>query len=81
MKEGAELRVLLSAGERDGLAELTPSVIASRSEDYAGHGLRLIDARWASTAVLAEAHSAWAKRLGAGRTRPALIARYRRGAT
>ena len=81
MKDGAELRVLLSAGERDGLAELTPSVIASRSEDFAGHGLRLVDARWASGAIVRDSRSAWAKRLGVGRTRPAVIARYRRDAT
>ena len=76
MKDGAELRVLLSAGERDGLAELTPSVIASRSEDFAGHGLRLVDARWASGAIVAESRSAWAKRLGL--SRPVVCARYSR---
>ena len=81
MKDGAELRVLLSAGERDGLTELTPSVISSRSETFAGHGLRLVDARWASGAIVAESRSAWAKRLGVGRTRPAVIARYRRDAS
>src|SRR5207248_2633390 len=76
MKEGAELRVLLSAGERDGFAELTPSVIASRSEQFAGRGLRLVDARWASSAMVAETRSAWAKRLGP--SRPVVFARYSR---
>ena len=79
MKDGAELRVLLSAGERDGFAELTPSVIASRSEQFAGRGLRLVDARWASSAMVAETRSAWAKRLGP--SRPVVFARYSRSSS
>jgi 16S rRNA (adenine(1408)-N(1))-methyltransferase len=80
MKLGAELRVLLSAVERDGFVELDPSLVISRCGAYAEHGLRLIDADWASNAVVAESVSAWAKRLGVGRTRRAVIARYRRDA-
>jgi len=80
MKLGAELRVLLSAVERDGFAELDPSLVISRCATYAEHGLRLIDVDWASNAVVAESVSAWAKRLGVGRTRRAVIARYRRDA-
>ena len=81
MKNGAELRVLVSAAVRDGFGEVTPSVITSRCENYLQHGLRLVDARWASSEVVRDSRSAWAKRLGVGRTRPAVIARYRRDAT
>ena len=81
MKAGAELRVLMSAVDRDGFGEVTPSVIGSRCATYAEHGLRLIDAEWASNAIVAESRSAWAKRLAVGRARQAVIARYRRDAT
>jgi len=81
MKVGAELRVLMSAVDRDGYEELTPALIASRSGTYAQHGLRLVEAEWASSAVVTRSRSAWAKRLGVGRARRAIIARYRRLAT
>jgi 16S rRNA (adenine(1408)-N(1))-methyltransferase len=81
MKVGAELRVVMSALDRDGYDELTPSRIASRCGAYAEHGLRLIEADWASSAIVAESRSAWAKRLGVGRGRRAVVARYRRHAT
>jgi len=78
MKVGAELRVLMSAIDRDGYQALTPSLVASRSGRYAEHGLRLVETDWASSATVAESRSAWAKRLGVGRARRAVIARYRR---
>ena len=81
MKAGAELRVLMSAIDRDGFAELDPSLVMSRCGAYAEHGVRLVDAGWASDAVVAETRSAWAKRLGVGRERRAVIARYRRQST
>jgi len=81
MKSGAELRVLLSAVDRDGFTEVTPSVLNARRAAYAQHGLHLKEARWASDAIVAESRSAWAKRLGVGRTRQAVVARYRRDAT
>ena len=81
MKAGAELRVLMSAVDRDGIAAVTPSVISSRCATYAEHGLHLIDAEWASNAIVAESRSGWAKRLAVGRARQAVIARYRRDAT
>ena len=81
MKPGAELRVLMSAVGRDGFAEVTPPLIGSRCATYAEHGLRLIDAEWASNAIVAESRSTWAKRLAVGRARQAVIARYRRDAT
>jgi SAM-dependent methyltransferase len=81
LKPNAELNVLMSAGKRDGFDELTPSVIASRREHFAEHGLLLVEARWAPSIAVRESRSAWAKRLGVGRVRPAVIARYRRSAT
>ena len=81
MKPGAELRVLMSANERDELCEVTPSLVVSNRVVYAEHGLHLIEAGWASARMVAESRSAWAKRLALGRTRRAVIARYRRDAT
>ena len=81
MKVGAELRVLMSAVDRDGYEELTPALIASCSGTYAQHSLRLVEAEWASSAIVAASRSAWAKRLGVGRARRAIVARYRRFAT
>ena len=81
MRAGAELRVLVSAIDRDGIGEVSPSLIASRCASYAEHGLHLVEAEWASDAIVAESRSTWAKRLAVGRTRQAVIARYRRDAT
>ena len=81
MKPGAELRVLVSAVERDGFMEVTPSHVRSRASAYAQHGLHLVEAQRASSEVVAETRSPWAKRLGVGHTRPAVIARYRRDAS
>lgn len=78
LKAGGQMRVLMSAVDRDGLGELSPALVISRRGNYAEHGLCLIDAGWASTAVVAESRSAWAKRLAVGRARPAILARYRR---
>jgi 16S rRNA (adenine(1408)-N(1))-methyltransferase len=80
MKGGAELRVLMSAVDRDGFAELTPSVVIARRKAYEEQGLFLTEAEWASGAVVSESRSAWAKRLAVGQARKAVIARYRRGA-
>jgi 16S rRNA (adenine(1408)-N(1))-methyltransferase len=81
MKVGAELRVLTSAMDRDGVGEVTPSIIASRCAMYAEHGLHLLEAEWACGAIVAESRSAWAKRLAVGRERRAVVARYCRDAT
>jgi 16S rRNA (adenine(1408)-N(1))-methyltransferase len=81
MKVGAELRVLTSAMDRDGVGEVTPSAVSSRCGMYAEHGLHLLQAEWASGAIVAESRSAWAKRLAVGRERRAVVARYRRDAT
>jgi 16S rRNA (adenine(1408)-N(1))-methyltransferase len=76
LKPGADLRVLLSAVDRDGVGEVTPRVVLSRSGRYAEHGLDLVEATWASQALVDESHSSWAKRLGA--RRPVVLARYSR---
>ena len=76
LKPGAELRVLISAVDRDGVGEITPSVLSARSDAYAEHGLDLVGASWASPVAVRESHSAWAKRLGA--SRPVVLARYSR---
>lgn len=71
----------MSATPRDGLADITPSLVVSRRVAYAEHGLYLIEARWASAETIAESRSAWAKRLAVGQARQAVFARYRRDAT
>jgi 16S rRNA (adenine(1408)-N(1))-methyltransferase len=78
MKPGGELRVLLSAVDRDGMGDVNPAVLTARRDAYSDHGLLLTAAEWASAAVVADTRSAWAKRLAVGRLRPAVIARYRR---
>ena len=81
MKAGAELRVLISAIDRDGIGEMSPSLVASRCASFAEHGLHLVETDWASDAIVAESRSVWAKRLSVGHARQAVIARYRRDAT
>ncbi len=81
MKAGAELRVLMSVVDRDGFGELTPTLVIARRDAYEVHGLRLIEAVWASGATVSDSRSAWAKRLAVGRARQAVVARYRRDAT
>jgi hypothetical protein len=81
LKARGELRVLLSATDRDGFTEVTPSLLESQRAGYAEHGLGLLRARYAFPLDVAESHSAWAKRLAVGCARSAVIARYRRDAT
>lgn len=44
---------------------------------YGRHGLRLIDAREATSVEVAASHSSWAKRLRAGSARPVTLLRAR----
>lgn len=81
MKVGAELRVLMSGVERDGIGEVGPTLVTARSASYAECGLRLLGTEWAPRAIVEESHSAWAKRLAVGRARRAVLARYRRAAS
>ena len=81
MAADAELRLLLSAVERDGVGGLDPAELAARRGAYSEHGLFLTSVEWASAAIVTESRSAWAKRLAVGHARPALSARYRRDGT
>lgn len=79
-RPGAVVSVLLSVTERDhvaGLARFTGDEIARLAGAYAAFGLALTDAQPATAADITAAHSTWAKRLGAGRTRPAWQLRFR----
>ena len=73
LRPGRCATVLLSLTPRDRRPDLPPldGALAGRlASAYAAHGLRLVDWRPASRAEVAAAHSTWAKRLGAGDTRP-----------
>jgi 16S rRNA (adenine(1408)-N(1))-methyltransferase len=78
LRMGGEMRVLLSASERDGYRDVRASDVRAIAVAYRGCGVELIDARVATMSDLAASRSAWAKRLGVGRTRSAVFARYRR---
>jgi SAM-dependent methyltransferase len=75
MKPGAELVVLVSVVERDGVPGLTR--LDDRSARDVGRrlaaagGLALVACRPVDERDLAESQSTWAKRLGVGRNRPA----------
>jgi 16S rRNA (adenine(1408)-N(1))-methyltransferase len=78
LRPGGELRILLSATERDGYAQLTPDILAALASPYFDCGLRPVTIRWASPPDIAASRSGWAKRLRVGGTREAVLARYRR---
>jgi SAM-dependent methyltransferase len=60
VRPGGQLRLLVSAGERDGGAPVDPDGVAAV---YASHGLRLSAVQPATLADAVAAHSSWAKRL------------------
>jgi 16S rRNA (adenine(1408)-N(1))-methyltransferase len=73
LRPGRCATALLSLTPRDRQPDLPPldgALAARLAGPYAAHGLRLVDWRPASRAEVAAAHSTWAKRLGAGDTRP-----------
>ena len=78
LEPGGELRMLISATARDRYAEIGPALLRSRSDRYARAGLALVESREARPDDVAASRSSWAKRLGAGRSRPVVFARYRR---
>jgi len=78
LRPGGELRVLLSATERDGYSNLTPDTLAALASPYIDYGLYPLAIRWASPPDIAASRSGWAKRLRAGDARTAVLARYRR---
>ena len=80
-RPGAAVTFLLSVTEHDrsiGPAALDERTFAALAPRYAAHGLGLGEARPATPDDLSRAHSTWAKRLGAGASRPAWLARFRR---
>jgi 16S rRNA (adenine(1408)-N(1))-methyltransferase len=84
---GARVRLLLSILERDRLGAvsgLDDRSFESLDAAYRRHGLRFMDVRPATPEEIDASRSSWAKRLDAGRTRPALLVdllreRYRHG--
>ena len=77
----AAITALLSVTTRDhidGLDSLDAGTFERLAADYAAHGLMLTEARPATADDLAQSHSSWAKRLGAGASRPTWLVRFRR---
>ena len=80
-RPGATVEMLLSVADRDhgtGLPPLDQHVLSGLARPYAAHGLRLLEARLATQADIASAHSSWARRLGAGARRATWLLRFRR---
>jgi 16S rRNA (adenine(1408)-N(1))-methyltransferase len=80
MRPGAALKLLLSSTDRDrgaGVAPLGEPAVRALAAVYAGWGLAVTEARPATAADVAAAHSTWGKRLGAGGQRPAWLLRAR----
>lgn len=76
----AAVTALLSVTARDhidGLDSIDVCTFERLAVDYAAHGVTLAEARPATADDLARSHSSWAKRLGAGASRPALLVRFR----
>jgi 16S rRNA (adenine(1408)-N(1))-methyltransferase len=80
-RPGATVTLLLSVTERErsiGRVSLDERELWALAPGYAAQGLRLCDARPATADQIAQAHSTWAKRLGAGTSRPAWLVRFER---
>lgn len=81
LRPGGSAKALLSLTPRDrqsSLPHLDDAHVVRLAPGYAAHGLQLVDWRPATVAEVEEAHSTWAKRLGAGRARPVWYLRARR---
>jgi 16S rRNA (adenine(1408)-N(1))-methyltransferase len=80
MRPGATLSLLLSSTDRDrgaGVAPLQEPAVRALAAAYRDWGLEMTEARPATAADIAAAHSSWGKRLGAGGRRPAWLLRAR----
>ena len=80
MRPGATLSMLLSSTDRDrgaGVEPLQEPAVRALAGSYAAWGLAVSEARPATAADVAAAHSTWGKRLGAGARRPAWLLRAR----
>lgn len=82
LRPGADLAILLSVTERDrvdGLPRLDDGSVERVATGLArSGGLLVVERRAVSAGEIAGTHSTWAKRLGAGRSRPAWVVRLRR---
>ncbi len=80
-RPGCDVKVVLSVAEREralGLPLLDASLERRLATRYAAHRLALAEWRPASQQEIAETRSSWAKRLGAGKGRPAWLLRLGR---
>jgi 16S rRNA (adenine(1408)-N(1))-methyltransferase len=80
MRPGATLSLLLSSTDRDrgaGIEPLHEAALRALATSYADWGLDVTEARPATAADVAAAHSTWGKRLGVGGRRPAWLLRAR----
>jgi 16S rRNA (adenine(1408)-N(1))-methyltransferase len=78
LRPGGTLQLLLSSTARDhsaGVAPIQAATLHALAESYAAWGLTVTEARAATVADVAAAHSTWGKRLGAGTRRPAWLLR------
>jgi len=78
LRPGATLQLLLSSTVRDrgaGVPPIQAATLHALAESYAAWGLAVTEARPATAADVAAAHSTWGKRLGAGALRPAWLLR------
>jgi 16S rRNA (adenine(1408)-N(1))-methyltransferase len=80
-RPGATVTMLLSVTERDrsiGRDWLDERTFAALAPRYAAHGLLLREVRPATVEEVSQSHSSWAKRLGAGISRPVWFVRFER---
>ena len=80
-RPGATVTLLLSVTERDrsiGPVALDDRTFTALAPRYAAHGLLLREIRPATVEEVTQSHSSWAKRLGAGTSRPVWLARFDR---
>jgi 16S rRNA (adenine(1408)-N(1))-methyltransferase len=78
LRPGAILQLLVSSTVRDrgaGVAPIQAATLQALAESYATWGLAVTEARPATVADVAAAHSSWGKRLDAGTRRPAWLLR------
>ena len=76
LRPGGTLAVLLSSTPRDrgaGVGPIGATILEALAGPYARYGLTVTEVRPAGAADVADAHSSWGKRLGAGTRRPAWV--------
>jgi 16S rRNA (adenine(1408)-N(1))-methyltransferase len=85
LQPGGSATLLVSVTDRDVAAGVPPldaaraaALMEALADAYAKAGLTLADWRPAAVADVADSRSSWARRIGAGTTRPAWLVRFRR---